>query len=292
MADATEDSIQLPQEDADPADEVADFRFLTSKKLPSRGTKDFEPHGTKLQQSTLEASRQAMYDVLNQKRTHAPNAPRAVWDAETGGAWVINPSGKWTATVGQSKKRSGKGTGLWLLPEEMLWLVDRGSLDVRWPPIPGEGEEDAMSMSLQGAYAVCIRSNSPHPLSLEMYSVYAYLKRAGYIVLRANSNLGNVAKELGSKVYVQNSGLPSLWRSLFSRRPDAQQLSLGPLVTPGIYRTYGMHTNCFMHTCSNWTLQNFDKGESSWLTICRLHLQTPRLNLIPRSAFELSGQFS
>lgn len=262
MADATEDTIQLPQEDADLADEVADFRFLASKKLPSRGTKDFEPHGTKLQQSTLEASRQAMYDVLNQTRRHNPRDSRAIWDAETGGAWVTNPSGKWTVSVGQSRRCPGKGTRLWLLPEEMLWLIDRGSLDVRWPGIPGEEEEDGMPMSLQGAYAVCIRSDSAHPLSLEMYSVYAYLKRAGYIVLRANSNPHNTAKDPVSKAGVPDSGFLHFWRSLFKNQATSQQISLGPLLAPGIYRKYGMYPE----NCDRRARQLAD------------HLQTPSLN--------------
>jgi tRNA-splicing endonuclease subunit Sen54 len=260
MADATEDTIELPQEDADPADEVADFRFLASKKLPSRGTKDFEPHGTKLQQSTLEASRQAMYDVLNQTRTHNLRDSRAVWDAETGGAWVINPGGKWTVSVGQSRRCPGKGTRLWLLPEETLWLIDRGSLDVRWPAIPGEEEEDGMPMSLQGAYAVCIRSDSAHPLSLEMYSVYAYLKRAGYIVVRENSNPQNTAKDSVSKAGVLDSGLLHFWRSLFKNQATSQQISLGPLVAPGIYHKYGIYP------------ENNDRRARQWLTTCRLHL--------------------
>ena len=49
MADASEDTLHNQTDDVDPTDEVVDFRFLTAQKLPSRGIKDFEPHGTKLQ---------------------------------------------------------------------------------------------------------------------------------------------------------------------------------------------------------------------------------------------------
>lgn len=240
MADATEDIIQQPQEDVDAADEVADFRFLSSQKLPSRGTKDFEHHGTKLQQSTLEASRQAMYDVLNQTRTHLPSMPRAIWDEESGGAWVINPSGKWTATAGQARRCPGKGTRLWLLPEEMLWLIDRGSLDVRWPAKPEEEEENGLPMSLQGAYAVCIRKDSLHPLSLEMYSVYAYLKRAGYCVIRANSSEQSTAVQDVPKSDIQQFGFLELCQRLFTKQDNINRRKLGPLVTPGLYRDYGI----------------------------------------------------
>jgi tRNA-splicing endonuclease subunit Sen54 len=98
-----------------------------------------------------------------------------------------------------------------LLPEEALYLVERGSLDVRWPvvdkqeddgqifdlrsgrerEVDGENnveeEEEEPSvgelpMSLPGAYASFIGKAG---LTVERYLVYARLKRSGYIVQRA-----------------------------------------------------------------------------------------------------------
>ena len=279
MADASEDTLHNPTEDVDPTDEVADFRFFSAQKLPSRGIKDFEPHGTKLQQSTLDASRQAMYDVLIQTRTHQQNAQRAVWDPESGGVWVTRPGGKWAISVGQSKRTASNVPRLWLLPEEALWLIDRGSLDIRWPAGPGEGLDDGMPMSLQGAYAVFIRTEQPYPLSVEMYSVYAYLKRAGYIVLRADVNQRNVPKLQENKTEVSAMGnfwfaFRQLWSKIFTISDQSRRATLGPLVRPGIYRDYGEfieQDGLILHLrCTNP------------LTILSRHLQSPDSDTLPQ----------
>lgn len=241
MADASEDTLHNPADDADPTDEVVDFRFLTAQKLPSRGIKDFEPHGTKLQQSTLDASRQAMYDVLSVTRTHSQHAQRAVWDSQSGGAWVTKPGGKWATSVGQSKRTANNGSRLWLLPEEALWLIDRGSLDIRWPAGPGEEPDDGIPMSLQGAYAAFVRHEQSYPLTLEMYSVYAYLKRAGYIVLRADANQHNVPKSEAIAASKFWPGFRQLWNKIFAMSDRSRQAKFGPLIRPGIYRDYGTY---------------------------------------------------
>src|ERR1700761_6256258 len=115
-----------PPNDPDAAedDSAPDFRFLSTvtattavqQKIPSRGVKDFEPHGTRLQLSALEASRQAMHDVLMEERLHPPAASggggteRAVWCAEPNGAWCAGSgAGKWAMTVGVVKWRAKVG---------------------------------------------------------------------------------------------------------------------------------------------------------------------------------------
>src|SRR5271169_3194394 len=95
MADATADEDAPPSslykhannEDNDPSDEVQDFRFLAAltegsngqHKIPKRGEKDFEPHGTKHQDAVLAASRQAMHDALDYTRVHAPRSYCRAW---------------------------------------------------------------------------------------------------------------------------------------------------------------------------------------------------------------------
>ena len=85
-----------------------------------------------------------------------------------------------------------RGRRLWLLPEEVLWLLERGALDVRWPANAdqsNDGDGMGLPMSLQGAYAMFIGDESSHDgaLTFERYSVYAGLKRSGYTVHRAPS---------------------------------------------------------------------------------------------------------
>jgi tRNA-splicing endonuclease subunit Sen54 len=250
MADASEDTLLQPstlqnEDDNDPNDEVQDFRFFSSKKLPSRGTKDFEPHGTNLQLNVLDASRDAMYSALDQTRYHQPNNPtQATFDPKYGGAWVLNPSGKWTATVGRSRRDGNNVSRLWLLPEEALWLIERGSLHIRWPAEAGEGEDEGLPMSLQGAYAAFVGFDKPNFLSLEMFTVYSHLKRAGYVVLRADENRHNVpvsgSPTHGLAVSKLWPVFAQLWNVLRVEKDSATRFAFGPLVKPGLYRNYGL----------------------------------------------------
>ncbi|KAI1977603.1 tRNA-splicing endonuclease subunit sen54 [Ophidiomyces ophidiicola] len=99
---------------------------------------------------------------------------------------VPNPKGQLFRTMGQADRFNR----IWLLPEEALYCLERGSLDIRWPPEPSEnGEIDAVDaiaqgipMSLQAAYACFIGRGG---VSIERYTVYAGLKRGGYVVIRA-----------------------------------------------------------------------------------------------------------
>ncbi|KAK0747680.1 hypothetical protein B0T21DRAFT_251060, partial [Apiosordaria backusii] len=132
-----------------------------------KGEKDFESHGTQLQADTLEQSRAAMQDVLSYTRIHSgANLVRGWYfpdwwaDYEETEEWqdskaedgkkerkpfghirdrVVILEGSSTATqnlgravTGQAKDRPGRGKD-WLLPEEALYLVERGSLDLWWP---------------------------------------------------------------------------------------------------------------------------------------------------------------
>jgi tRNA-splicing endonuclease subunit Sen54 len=303
MADASEDnllqtSVTTATEAPDLDDEVQDFRFLLStaqnQKLPSRGIKDFEPHGTNLQQATLASSREAMHMALSQTRIHNRDPQRAVYDENDNGAWVFNPGGSWPSTVGRIKKfpvvqeleptsrneceeaadgyesdgsesvvvttepehilpasrpakknKQAQPQRLWLLPEEALWLIERGSLEIRWPPDEGQAEDGGIPMSLQGAYSAFIGMEKQNGLTLEQYSVYQYLKRAGYTVLRAKDNIHNVPQHNDSASTIKQTGqLPifsQLWRRLLVKEPPDVNTrgKIGPLVTPGLYRSYG-----------------------------------------------------
>jgi tRNA-splicing endonuclease subunit Sen54 len=245
MAEASEDTLltsplaHSTSTSEDPEDEsIPDFRFLT-QKIPNRGVKDFEPHGTRLQLDVLEASRQAMHDVLKEERVSMPGQlARGVWDDSEGGVWCEKDSSwKWAIGVGKVRKRAGE-MRLFLLPEEVLWLVERGSFDVRWSAPLGIGEFEGLQMSLQGCHAVCAKAG----LILEEFTVYQYLRRAGYCVVRAEKNWNNVPEH--SEVH----GLMwKIWRALGllpklkteSVEEKGRRQVLGPLVKPGLYRDYG-----------------------------------------------------
>jgi tRNA-splicing endonuclease subunit Sen54 len=244
-----------------------DYRFVTSK-IPSRGIKDFEPHGTQLQTSTLELSREAMFNVIREERTYVPGSvDRAVYDPQDGGAWCANMGGKWATSVGKARriplpdnkqdqdaqveggetdlkqKKPKFLSRLYLLPEEVLWLLERGSIDLRWPADSIEEEFSGMPMSLQAAHATLIGGSVHSQLTLDNFTVYQYLRRAGYVVFRAEDNWDNVPQSLS---LFKSSSLVSLldfWRHLFTPQPESQEIRhqrqiLGPLVKPGLYRDY------------------------------------------------------
>lgn len=93
----------------------------------------------------------------------------ATWYAYVGKACVDILSGSYFSTMGQADS-SGK---VWLYPEELLYLLERGSMECWWP--------EGAPMSLQGAYSACCQVSG----DLERFQTYSYLKKLGYIVQRA-----------------------------------------------------------------------------------------------------------
>jgi tRNA-splicing endonuclease subunit Sen54 len=79
--------------------------------------------------------------------------------------------------MGASIKRGGK-TRTELLPEEALYLLERGSLqiwDEEW------GVSGAVEMSVMEGFSLLLGQDG---LTWERYQAYAYLKRLGYTVQR------------------------------------------------------------------------------------------------------------
>ncbi|KAF2761760.1 hypothetical protein EJ05DRAFT_496659 [Pseudovirgaria hyperparasitica] len=258
MADIDEDTMELPgavNGDIDLSDETQDFRFLnvlnftggTDVKIPKRGEKDFEPHKTSLQSSTLAASREAMHNALSTPRVHKPKAHQiAVYDPHSNMAHIEHTKGSYTASMGIHK--AGK---LWLLPEEALHLLERGDLDVRWTVHEDTHEVNdrthesgGIPMSLQGAYAAFIGMERAEGrrLTLEMYTVYSALKRGGYTVMRSE-DWSDTRPPIDTSCAPKNgtSFLLNTWlgRLFFGSSPvPSEGYAVGPLVRPGLYRSY------------------------------------------------------
>lgn len=249
--------------------------------LPKRGEKDFEPNPTLFQADILSASRQAMHNALAFPRLHnpknrifgvySPNGPvppsRKPLDTTSEGTtaapvsvgaqvhlescvYVANPKGQYFKTLGQAD-RWGR---IWLLPEEALYLLERGSLDIRWPRCAvgeadeGDIEDSGIPMSLQAAYACFIGRGG---LTMERFSVFTGLRRLGYTVIRApgwaeNVNDDKLDSESAEK---DESGKLSAWQGpglagIFSRflkwlRDTAPTTALGPVAGLGFHHTYG-----------------------------------------------------
>lgn len=138
---------------------------------------------------------------------------------------------------------------VWLLPEEVIYLLERGTIDVRWPADEDDEDKMGLPMSLQGAYAAFIglENESGGGLTFEEYSVYAGLKRSGYSVHRAPSWDGPgdpPSDECFPSIHGTSWGIGLLknkWQNIFIPRAATEsEQKNGPLATPGLYRSYGM----------------------------------------------------
>lgn len=186
MADADEDLIpartqssstnNINDDHDDLEDETQDFRFLAQltkgsmsghgqpqSSVPKRGTKDFEPNPTRAQASALDASRLAMHTALSAVRVHAKKnhvvgqyfADPSLWKWDSKETGCPGDSRGFGRPVVIYKVRSAhmkvmgqadRNNWVWLLPEEALYLLERGSLDVRWEDMedqPGSADVQA-----------------------------------------------------------------------------------------------------------------------------------------------------
>lgn len=200
-----------------------------------------------------------MHTALSFQRAHAPKRYNvAHYHPETNMAYTIDPKGPLFKSMGKvfpSTKdplgpRDGHSNRLWLLPEEILYLLERGTIDVRWPAEDDEDDGLGVPMSLQGAYAAFIgaEDEAGGALTFERYSVYAGLKRTGYIVHRAPSWDGpgdTPGEDCLPPLPPSTWGLglfATSWRSLFgsSQVATQEEQKQGPLAPSGLYRSYGM----------------------------------------------------
>lgn len=199
-----------------------------------------------------------MHNALSFQRVHqSRNHSIATYHPDTNMAYAYSPKGPLFSKMGQVLSAEEdplgddktRGQRLWLLPEEVLYLIDRGTLDVLWPSRDDDHGEQGLPMSLQGAYAVFLGDEAAHggALTFERYSVYAGLKRAGYTVLRAPT-WGDSGSPPGPECYPTRTswqvGLYHfgrfLWKIWISSKPygSASNAKTGPLVKPGLYRSY------------------------------------------------------
>lgn len=204
-----------------------------------------------------------MHNALSFQRVHQPKGHTvATYHPETNMAYTYNPKGPHFAKMGNVLSAQNdplgndelRGKRLWLLPEEVLYLLERGSLDVRWSTEDDEEDGMGLPMSLQGAYAMFIGDEETHEgaLTLERYSVYAGLKRMGYTVMRAPTwdapdlPLGKdrFAGYRSPPRYTWRVGLRSYytsWWNLWSplaAQDEPIDYDQGPLVHSGLYRNY------------------------------------------------------
>lgn len=173
-----------------------------------------------------------------------------MYDPATNMAYVNKPKTSMFLTMGRSK-----GGKEWLLPEEALFLIERGSVDCRWPVKEEENGGKMLEgapMSLQAAYAAFLgyEAGVGGKLTMEMYNVYSGLKRSGYVVFRHGSWDDERApiQDLAPKSTDQSANKAGYWSSFWgevwrrisqpSNPTSPENFSHGPLLRPGLYRSY------------------------------------------------------
>jgi tRNA-splicing endonuclease subunit Sen54 len=267
-------------------DGVPDYKLFSSmfnkkgvsSKVIRKGEKDFEAHGTQAQDTTLEASRQALEEVLSYTRIHRQESWMRAWyfpewwkaQRPQGNQDDANPMlhervvvmeherGSWVKNIGRavSGNKDQPGVGrLWLLPEEALYMIERGTVDIWWPdksleellpkvvdkgstksPYGPDDYDVGIPLSLEAAYSLLIGyEGESGKTTLPKFQVYAHLKRAGFNVMRAPTHTA-------SQESISSQRTQSLWQWLFSfispQRAPPQHRPFGPLVIPGTYRAY------------------------------------------------------
>lgn len=203
-------------------------------------------------------------DALLERPPLKPDTPRKVYRPRNDDLCVCipNPRGQHFRAMGQADQFNR----MWLLPEEALYLIERGSLDIRWP-VKGLGEdekvdainaaEQGIPMSLQAAYA-CLMGRGG--LSVERYTVFSGLKRGGYAVIRAEGwdnkyspprtpLLADVPQNdhisSGEEHRTGFLTLLSRFFNLINNSRSTCSTSHGPIIGLGIHRSYGSSSGFF-----------------------------------------------
>nr|XP_019949967.1 PREDICTED: tRNA-splicing endonuclease subunit Sen54 [Paralichthys olivaceus] len=139
-----------------------------SHKIPVRGPKDFFPDGSDEQRQRLEQSLTEHWSLLSEERVERlGNLVKGTWIPHDQIVELQSPAGKFWQTMGFSA--NGKQC---LLPEEALYLMECGNLQVFYQDLP---------LSIQDGYE---RFLSSATVSLHQYQVFGHLKRLGYVVHR------------------------------------------------------------------------------------------------------------
>ena len=164
--------------------------------------------------------------------------------------YVPNAKGQYFKSMGQADRWNR----VWLLPEEALFLLERGSMDIRWPTsMTGSAwgsesgdaaEELSIPMSVQAAYACLIGRGG---LTLERFSVFTGLKRLGYTIIRApgwDDSVGGLtaSKKDPYEPQQRGPGLSGILGCLYNWINDPKSTAskaAGPVVGCGIHRNYG-----------------------------------------------------
>lgn len=177
--------------DIDEDDNIQDWSQLAqlSRKnaqniLPKRGEKEFEPDGTNMQELLLYKAKKEMFGALHNsiRGTIVKSQVVAIYIPTMHQALVVNPKGAFLQSMG-SIDANGQ---CWLNIYEYLYLAERGSVTPYWNPDhmnPNSKHNDLIPLGIEDIYSFFKTQDE-----LNNFTVYAHLKRLGFVVQLANEN--------------------------------------------------------------------------------------------------------
>ncbi|CAH1391490.1 unnamed protein product [Nezara viridula] len=138
------------------------------KDLPTKGLKEFSPNKSWIEKKQIEKKLEEKFDFINTERIEKSNSLSvAEWIPSLGKAKVLKKIGKQWETIGHHQDNED-----WLLPEEVLFLVENCELELIL---------NNVSASIEECYDILLQDEL---CSFDEYRVYSYLCRAGLRVIR------------------------------------------------------------------------------------------------------------
>ncbi|XP_028842803.1 tRNA-splicing endonuclease subunit Sen54 isoform X1 [Denticeps clupeoides] len=139
-----------------------------SNKIPVRGQKEFSRSDSEKQKERLQQSLEEHWALIAEERVERLGSlVKGLWIPGERVVELQSPAGKFWHTMGYADQ--GKQ---FLLPEEALYLMECGDLQVFFHDLP---------LSIQEGYKTLL---SPESVTLQQYQVFGHLKRLGYAVSR------------------------------------------------------------------------------------------------------------
>ncbi|XP_066909420.1 uncharacterized protein [Halyomorpha halys] len=138
------------------------------KDLPTKGLKEFSPKNSWIEKKQIEKKLEEKFNFINTERIEkSNNLSVAEWIPFLGKAKVLKKTGKLWETIGHHQDNED-----WLLPEEVLFLVENCELQLML---------DNVCASIEDCYALLLQEDL---CTFDEYRVYSYLCRAGLRVIR------------------------------------------------------------------------------------------------------------
>lgn len=165
---------------------------IRSSTLPKRGEKDYEPDGTNVQELLLYRARKSMFDTLSNSARGSvlKNLVKAYYDPNEHKAVILKPRGNFLHTLGKMNK---DGT-VWLEFYEFVYLAERGTVTPFYKMDGIDWINQELPLSIEELYTL-FKSQE----ELDIFFVFANLKRLGFIVMSTNNCLDSFFKPIGDR---------------------------------------------------------------------------------------------